>query len=198
MEAVTGKQVVVIAGSSGSGKNAVINELLKRYQNCVRLVTATTRTMRPGEREGIDYYFFSQEKFDAELSAGNIPEHRYVPELDTYYGIYVPDLEKKIAQGKILFAQVDIEGARLLKERYSATTIFIVPESLQQFKARLRARNPEWTQKEFEARMRVTDEELRVHAPQYDYRVVNADGKMEDTLREIVDIMRKEGYNLSS
>ena len=190
------KQVVVIAGPSGSGKNVVINEILKRYSNCVRLVTATTRAPRPAEREGVDYYFLSQEQFDAGLAEGDIPEHRFVPALNTYYGIYLPDLDKKITQGKIIFAQVDIEGARLLKERYGATTIFIMPESLEQFKGRLHTRSPEWSEAEFQARMKVTEEELRTHAPQYDYRVVNANGKLEDTVREVVDIMRKEGYNL--
>ena len=192
------KQVVVLAGPSGSGKNAVISQILNRYHNCTRLVTATTRAMRPGEQEGVDYYFMSQEKFDEELAAGNIPEHRFVSALNTYYGTYLPDLEKKIAEGKIVFAQVDIEGARLLRDRYGATTIFIMPESLDQFRGRLRARNPEWTHMEFEARMKITEEEMRVHAPQYDYRVVNADGKLEETIQEVVEIMRKEGYTLES
>ena len=194
MNAVQGRQVIVIAGPSGSGKNAVINALLEQNHNFVRLVTATTRAMRPSEREGVDYHFMSQEQFDAELAAGNIPEHRFVPSLNTYYGTYLPDLERRMKDGNVVFAQVDIEGAKLLKEKYNATTIFIMPESLEQFRARLRTRNPEWSQKEFEARMKITEEEMRVHAPQYDYRIVNADGKLEDTVREIMEIMQKEGY----
>ncbi len=192
------KKIIVIAGPSGSGKNAVIGAILKHNSNFTRLVTATTRAPRPGEQEGVDYYFLSQEKFDAELAAGNIPEHRFVPELDTYYGVYLPDLKKKIQEGKIVFAQVDIEGARLLKERFGAITIFILPESLEQFRARLRVRNPEWSKKEFDARMRITEEEMRVHAPQYDYRVTNADGKLEDTTSQVMDIMRREGYTFQS
>lgn len=190
------KQVVVIAGPSGSGKNAVIMELLKRFHQGARLVTATTRRMRPSEVDGTDYHFFSQERFDEEMATGNIPEHRYVPALNTYYGIYLPDLDRRIQEGKVVFAQVDIEGARLLKERYGAATIFIMPESLEQFRGRLRTRNPEWTEKEFEARMKVTEEEMRVHSPQYDYRVVNADGRLADTVQEVIEILRKEGYNL--
>ena len=190
------KQVVVIAGPSGSGKNAIIDEILKRFPQCVRLVTATTRPPRPSEQEGIDYYFMSQEQFDSELDAGHIPEHRFVAALNTYYGIYLPDLEKRVQERKIVFAQVDIEGARLLKETYGATTIFIMPESLEQFRSRLRMRNPEWSQKEFDARMQVTEEEMHVHAPQYDYRIVNADGKLEESVEEVIAIMRKEGYNL--
>lgn len=190
------KHVVVIAGPSGSGKNAIITKILERYPQCERLVTATTRKMRPGEREGVDYHFFTQERFDEEMSKGNIPEHRFVPTLNTYYGIYVPDLERRIKKGHIVFAQVDIEGARFLKERYGATTIFIMPESIEQFRGRLRARNPEWSEKEFEERMKITEDELRTHAPLYDYRVVNADGSLAETVDRVIEILRKEGYSL--
>ena len=191
------RQVVVIAGPSGSGKNVLIAEIVRRHPNCTRLVTVTTRAKRPGEQEGKDYHFFSQERFDKERASGNIPEHRFVPGLGTYYGTYLPDLEKKIAQGKTVFAQVDIEGARLLKKRYDATTIFIMPESIGQFKKRLRARSPEWSHEEFEERMRITEEELRIHAPQYDYRVMNADGMLGETADDVVAILRKEGYTLA-
>jgi guanylate kinase len=190
------KNVVVIAGPSGSGKNAIINRIVERYPKCVRLVTATTRMMRPGESDGVDYLFFSQDRFDAELSAGNIPEHRFVPGLGTFYGIYTPELEKHLKAGEIVLSQVDIEGAKLLKEKYDATTIFIMPESIGQFHARLRARNPEWSEKEFQTRFQITDHELRIHAPQYDYRVINADGALDETVQEVVDILKKEGYNL--
>lgn len=190
------KKVIVIAGPSGSGKNAVISEIMRRSPHCARLVTATTREMRPGEVDGVDYHFFSPERFDEELAAGKIPEHRFVPELGTSYGIYIPDLEKRMKDHAVVFAQVDIEGARLLKERYGATTIFIMPESLEQFRGRLRVRNPEWSQKEFEARMKITEDELRMHSPQYDYRVVNADGRLPETVEQVIEIMRKEGYTL--
>lgn len=190
------KQVIVLAGPSGSGKNAVIAEIVKEYPHCTRLVTATTRTPRPGEVDGEDYHFMTQEKFDAEMLAGNIPEHRYVPALNTSYGTYLPDLEKKVKAGKIVFAQVDIEGANLLKERYGATTIFIMPESLEQFRGRLRVRNPEWTQAEFDARMKITEDEIRLHSPKYDYRVVNADGALSETVTNVLEIMRKEGYSI--
>ncbi len=191
-----GRQVVVIAGPSGSGKNAIISEIQRTYPHISRLVTATTRSKRPSEKDGVDYHFLTQEKFDSELSAGNIPEHRFVPGLGTYYGTYIPDLDKQIAEGKIVFAQVDIEGAKYLKKKYNAVTIFIMPESIGQFKMRLRSRSPEWSKKEFEERMHITENELRVHAPQYDYRVINADGMLPQTAEQIVAILKKEGYNL--
>lgn len=193
----SGKHVIVIAGPSGSGKNSIIAELQRRFHHIDRLVTATTRRPRAGEVDGVDYHFFSQERFDEELGNGTILEHRFVPALGTYYGIYAPDLDARIAAGHLVFAQVDIIGARVLKERYGATTIFIMPESLSQFEGRLRVRNPEWSQKEFDARIKITEEEVRVHAPQYDYRVVNADGALMETVEQVIDIMRKEGYNLA-
>lgn len=190
------KQVVVIAGPSGSGKNAVISEITKDHANCSRLVTATTRQPRPGEVDGIDYHFMTQEKFDQEMRAGKIPEHRFVPSLNTSYGTYLPDLDTKIKEGKIVLAQVDIEGAKLLKERYGATTIFIMPESLEQFRGRLHVRNPEWTKAEFDARMKITEDEIRAHSPLYDYRVVNADGALAETVVKVLEIMKKEGYSV--
>lgn len=190
------KQVVVIAGPSGSGKNTILDEILKRFSNCARLVTATTRTPREGEREGADYHFITVEEFKRGLAEGLIPEHRFVPALGTYYGIYLPNLDKQLATGKIVFAQVDIIGARLLKERYGATTIFIMPVSLKEFEKRIRARNPNLSETEFSARMSIAETEMQKHAPEYDYRIVNADGKLAQAVDEVVAILKKEGYNL--
>ena len=191
------KKVVVIAGPSGSGKNAIIDEILRRYPSCVRLVTATTRMPRPGEEDGIDYHFLTEQKFERGMARGDIPEHRFIKALNTYYGIYLPDLEEKIKTHSVVFAQVDIIGARLLKERYGASTIFIMPESTEQFEARLRARNPEMSDREFEARMEITQKELQEHAPEYDYRVTNADGELQKAVDEVVEILQREGYTLS-
>ena len=71
-----------------------------------------------------------------------------------------------------------------------------MPESLEQFKGRLRVRNPEWDEKEFNARLKITETEMRQHAPQYDYRVINADGALPETTAQVVDILKKEGYVL--
>ena len=190
------RHVVVIAGPSGSGKNAVIEALLQRFKKCSLLVNATTRTPREGEREGEDYYFQSESAFKNGIENGCILEYRYVPSLGTYYGTYKPDLEERIARGDIVLAHKDIVGARYLKEHYNAITIFLLPESIESLERRIRARNPGMSKMELDERMKMVRSEVDKDAPQYDYRVVNADGRLEKTVEEVVAILKKEGYNL--
>lgn len=190
------KQVVVIAGPSGSGKNALLQALLKRAGNYARLVTATTRHSREGEKDGVDYIFISVDAFRRGLIDGTIPEHRFIPTLGTYYGIYLPNLEKQLAEGRIVLAQVDIVGAKLLKKLYGATTIFLMPASPQEFERRVRARNPNMSPDELKERMRIAQTEMDEHSKEFDYRIQNADGKLEEAVEEVIAILKKEGYTL--
>ena len=196
--AMTGKYVVVIAGPSGSGKNAVIEGVIARCAKCTCLVTATTRAPRPGEENGVDYHFLSTERFMEALAEGDILEHRFVETLGTHYGVYRPDLEGRIELGEIVLAHLDIIGARYLKANYNATTIFIMPDSFEILEARVRARNPKMTDAEIAARMRIARIEMEEHAPEYDYRVVNSEGKLNETIDNVMNILRKEGYNLTA
>lgn len=191
------KKVVAIAGPSGSGKNTVIKKIIEKYPHAARLVTATTRTARPDEREGADYYFFSMERFDQEEIKGHIKGKRFVPLFGgIHYGIYTPDLERKMQSASVVFAPVDITGAEWLKSTYGAITIFIVPESLEEYRTRIRTRNPDMNEHEFEERIKITEREIHVDATKYDYRVINANGLLEETVAKIVEILHKEGYNL--
>src|SRR3989344_3205933 len=188
---------VGIDGPSGSGKNTVIDTLLRRFEKCSLLVNATTRVLREGEREGEDYHFQSEDSFKKGIESGDILEYRHAPSLRTYYGTYKPDLEARIARGDIVLAHKDIIGARYLKEHYNAVTIFLLPESIESLERRIRARNPSMSEVELEERMKMVRREVDEEAPQYDYRVVNADGKLDKTVEEIVAILKKEGYNLA-
>lgn len=187
------KQIVVIAGPAGSGKNSIIDALLERCHTCSRLITATTRVMRPGEKDEVDYYFFSADRFSDELMRGNILEHRDVPTLGTRYGIYKPDIEARLAHGGTVLAHVDIVGATLLKERYNAITFFIMPESLEELRKRIMASNRGMSEDELAQRMKIARSEITEHAPRFDYRVVNAEGKLDEAVGDIVSILRKEG-----
>jgi guanylate kinase len=192
------KKVVVIAGPSGSGKNTVIRMITQRYPKSVALTTATTRAARPSEREGSDYFFFDIDRFDRESSAGNIVGSRFVPLFGgIHYGIYLPDLRKKLASASVVFAPVDITGAQWLKETYGATTIFLNPETMSQIHMRIRSRSPEMSAAEFQMREKIAETEMHIHAPQYDYRVTSADGMLTQTVDEVLAILQKEGYTLS-
>jgi len=189
------KQVVAIAGPAGSGKDSIIKGVLAQCPNTVFAVNATTRPPRPGEVHGVNYFFFSNEEFLREVEAGTIPEHYHRVETDTYYGAYKPDLDKKISEGKVVLFQIQIVGAKYLKENYNATTFFIMPPSLDAFEHRIRSRAP-MSDAEWAERKQFTEREVREEAPFYDYRIVNEDGKLDDAVQEVIDKLVKEGYTL--
>jgi guanylate kinase len=194
---MSNRHVVVIAGPTGSGESTITNELVSLFPtNVRRLVTATTRTPRSGEKNGVDYYFFTKEEFAEEKAGGSIPESTYIKNRDTYYGTYAPDLERKIREGHIVVINPDIVGARHYKEKYDAVTIFIVPESIDALERRIRERNPELPDSEIVKRRANAEAEIRDERSFYDYAVVNADGKLEQAVGEVVAILKKEGYNL--
>lgn len=190
------KQVVVIAGPAGSGKDTLISGILKRCPNSERMVTATTRAMRPGEKNGVDYHFMTNEKFLEEMASGNILEHYYREKTNTYYGTYKPDIDDRIDRGKIVLCQLQIVGAKYFKEHYNATTFFIMPPSLDAFEKRIRARAP-MSDTEWKEREAFTKREIETEAPWYDYRIKNEDGKLDEAIDEVMEILLKEGYNLA-
>jgi|SRR3989338_6615531 len=189
------KQVVVIAGPSGSGETTITNEIVKRFPDKVRrLVTATTRLPRAGERNGVDYYFLSNEEFANYKKQGSILESTYIPNRDTYYGTYALDLSEKISSNKIVISNPDIVGARYFKDNFNAVTIFIVPEGIDALERRIRERNPELSDAEIAKRRINAEAEIQDEASFYDYKVVNADGKLDVAVDEVMAILKKEGY----
>ncbi|HEY4522561.1 MAG TPA: hypothetical protein VJH91_02940 [Candidatus Paceibacterota bacterium] len=189
------KRIFVIAGPAGSGKDSIAQKLLARYKNLTLMVTATTRAMRPGEQDGVNYHFLSNEKFLEEVAQSNIPEHYHRKDTNTYYGTYKSDIDARLQSGKTIVAVVQIVGAKYLKENYDATTFFIMPPSPDAFERRIRARAP-MSDVEWEERRKFTENEVNAEAPWYDYRITNEDDKLDDAVNEIVAILKKEGYTL--
>ena len=191
------RQVLVIAGPTGSGESTITDELLRRYSGKIqRLITATTRSPRHGEEDGVNYYFFDKKTFFAKQQSGEILESTYVSNRDTYYGSCKDDLEKKLVGGKIVIVNSDIVGAKFYKTHYNATTIFILPTHMEELSGRLQRRNPEMSNEEL--RKRTEDAEREIHDDQsfYDYTVTNADGKLEASIDEVVSILVREGYDI--
>ena len=188
------KKVVIISGPSGSGKNSILQGVLNRCENCIRLVTATTRDPREGERNGEDHYFLTKEEFLKGLDEGVIPEHWHALDTDRYYGTYLPDVEQKIKLGKIIVAEMQIEGMRFFKQEYDALTIFVTAGSLEELEKRIRKRQAQISEAELQERLNEARKEIHTYASQYDYVVKNEHGKLEVAIEEVLDIMRKEQY----
>ncbi|KKQ27793.1 MAG: Guanylate kinase [Candidatus Magasanikbacteria bacterium GW2011_GWC2_37_14] len=191
------KKILVIAGPTGSGESTVTRELIKRYPIFTRLVTATTREPRLNEKDGQDYYFFSEEEFKKEVTIGNIIEHTFVTGRAVYYGTYKPDLEQKLNAGFNIIVNPDVVGARYYKKNYEATTIFIKTESISVLEKRLKGRDPNISEVELKRRLEAAKYELDNEESFYDYVLVNKDNKLEEVLTEIVEILQKEGYILA-
>ncbi len=190
------KQVVVIAGPTGSGESSITKGLIDRYQNCKRLVTATTRPPRSGEQEGVDYYYFSKDDFMSEVEKGEILEYTHVPNRDVYYGTYKPDLDIRMKRGEIIILNPDIVGAKYFKKHYNAITIFVEAESVEVLGERLKKRNPEISEVELSMRLESAEIEIKNEKSFYDYSVINRDGRLEDVIDEISDILVTHGYEL--
>lgn len=166
------------------------------YAHMVRAVSATTRSPRMEEKHGTDYYFLSQEQFFEEVQNGNIPEHTFVREREAHYGTYLPDLQEKLEAGNIVIVNADLAGARYFKHHYDAVTIFIKPKSLDVLRDRIARRDPDVTEYEVDLRMLQALNEIVDAVGQYDYVVFNTDGEFADTMIKVVEILKREGYDV--
>lgn len=190
------RQVVIIAGPTGCGESTITKEILSRFPNTTRLVTATTRPPRSGEELNKDYYFFTEQEFKEKEAQGEILESTYNEPRGVYYGTYAPDLNGKIAAGKIVIVNPDIVGAKYYKEHNDAVTIFIKAENIDVLVERIRARNPEMSEEELALRRQNAEAEIRDEEPYYDYVVLNRNGGLDEAVNEVVSILKTEGYNL--
>lgn len=190
------KQVLIISGPTGSGESTITKAILEKYPNFKRLITATTRKPRLNEKDKIDYYFFSKEKFLEEVDRGNIIEYTYIKNRDSYYGTYKPDLKEKIEAGYIVIVNVDGVGVDFYKRKYGATAIFIKPISLEELRERLQMREPNMDPAEMDKRIENAQAEIKNEEKFYDYVVFNKNGKLEEAINEVVEVLKKEDYQL--
>jgi len=194
---MSSKRFLIISGPTGVGESTITKEIIKRLPNFARLVTATSREPRINEKEGIDYYFFTEKEFLAEINNGNIPEYQNTRE-GKYYGTYKPDLEKKLNSGFNIIANTDIVGAKYFKENYNTTSIFILPESIDSLKKRHLDRNPNIEPEKLEARLKYAGYEIDNESYYYDYKVINKYGFLENAITDIIEIIKKENFLINN
>lgn len=162
--------LVVISGFSGSGKGTLMKKLLNRYPNYALSVSCTTRQPRPGEVDGREYYFITDERFQEMIRREELVE--YACYCGKYYGTPRFYVEEQMEQGKDVLLEIEIQGALQIKKKFPDTVlIFVMPPSAEELKKRLTGRGTE-SPEVIAARLSRAAEESE-GMEQYDYLLVN-------------------------
>jgi guanylate kinase len=176
--------IIVISGFSGAGKGTIMKALTAKYDQYALSVSATTRDPRPGEVNGREYFFVSNEEFEKLIEEDGLIEHAgYV---DHYYGTPRKFVEDKLNAGIDVILEIEIQGALQIKAQYKdAVLLFIMPPSAAELKKRLTGRGTE-TQEVIQQRLKRAVEES-VGIEEYDYIVIN--DKLEECVENVHNII---------
>ncbi len=181
--------LVVLSGPSGAGKDAVRDLLISWDLPAHFAVTATPRSRRPGEVEGVDYHFLSEEDFDRLEREDGLVEHAVV--YGQRKGVPKSEILEPLARGEDVVARVDVQGAATLKRLVpDALLIFIAPPSIEEMERRLEKRDTE-SDEEVRARLAAFQTDMAA-APEFHHVVVNETGRLEETARQVVDLIAAE------
>ncbi len=185
---------IIISGPSGVGKDAVIRNLQTKRQDLHFVVTATSRSMRPGEKDGVDYFFVSKEQFEHWIRQGDLLEHAIV--YGEYKGIPRQQVEDALENNTDVVLRVDVQGAATMRKLLpDVLSIFLIADTEEELVQRLVARKTEPEDK-MKIRIQTAREEIK-HLADFDYVVVNRDGKMEETVDTIEKIILAEKHRVS-
>lgn len=177
---------IIISGPSGVGKGTICNRLLKEL-NAWYSVSMTTRDMREGEIDGVNYYFISKEEFKKRINEGKLLEYNVYN--DNYYGTPKDKVLEKLNEGINVFLEIDVNGARNIKNIFpNALLIYIAPPSIEELKERLIGRGTEDLET-IENRLKIASEELK-QIDFYDYVVVN--DNLEEAISKVRNIILGE------
>ncbi len=176
-------EVFVLSAPAGGGKTTLANLLLKEVPNLVKITTCTTRKPRPGEKNGVDYFFLSKEEFERKIKEGAFLEYAVVH--GNYYGTPKEEVIKEINKGNDVLLVIDVQGMRQIKRNFKdVVTIFLIPPSFEELINRMRKRgDPE---EEIKKRLETAKKELKAWR-EYDYIVINdIIEKAKEDLKKII------------
>lgn len=182
------KKLFVISGSSGVGKGTVIEGFLSKNPQFSLSISYTTRTIRDGETEGVNYFYVSKEDFKKSIENNEFLEYAQFSE--NYYGTKRAFIQKCLNANKDLLLEIDTQGALQIKEKMpEAVLIFIAPPSYQDLEFRLRNRNTE-SEEAISKRLDFVKVEIK-NSENFDYRIIN--DKLDDTISELENVIKYEG-----
>lgn len=185
------KKLFVLSGSSGVGKGTVINGFLKRNPNFSLSISCTTRKMRPGEADGVNYFYLSREEFEQSVKNGEFLE--WAEFAQNLYGTKRAFVEKCLNNGKDLILEIETIGALKVKEQMpDAVLIFIAPPSIEELEHRLRNRH---TEDEETIQKRLSEVRAEIERSQkYDYTIVN--DEVDSAILALEKIIKDEAANV--
>lgn len=186
------EKIFIICGPSGSGKTTLLSSLIqdrKIAKLLAKSCSITTRPKRSGEKEGKDYFFVTEARFQQLLKAKKILE--WTKYLGYYYGTPKGPLESQLKAGRSLGLCLDLRGARILKKLYpkNTVTVFVLPPSLDVLKSRIESRCSKTDKKEVAQRIRLARKEL-LAAARFDYCILNQN--LQIAFQELKDIFLQE------
>ncbi|MCX6009844.1 MAG: guanylate kinase [Chloroflexi bacterium] len=180
---------IVISGFSGVGKDATLDKMKKAGFPFHYVVTATTRPKRPGEKDGVDYHFLSEDKFRQMIKTNQFLEWAEV--YGNYYGVPKREVEEALRKGQDTIVKVDVQGAATIKQILpDAVFIFLMAPSTEELANRLKQRHGLHSA-DLDLRLSKAREEIE-SLPQFDYVVVNHTDNLDLTVAQINAIVTAE------
>jgi guanylate kinase len=185
--------LIVISGPSGVGKDSVLEVMKSRGLPFHFVVTATTRAPRPDERDGVDYFFLSQDEFARMIDEGELLEYAVV--YQDYKGIPKSQVREALASGKNVIMRIDVQGAESVRKlAKDALLIFLTPQNEEELINRLEKRNTE-TMESLKLRIATARQEYN-KIEIFDYVVVNKDERLDETVDNIEAIIKAEQHRV--
>ena len=183
--------LLVISGFAGTGKGTLVHELLEKYDNYALSVSATTRAPRPGEIDGVHYFFKTKEEFEEMIRENRLIE--YASYVENYYGTPKEYVRQQLENGKDVILEIEIQGALKIKEQFPDTLLlFMVQPSASVLEERLRGRGTETDEVVRKRLHRAVEESEFIE--QYDYLIVNDD--LEICVKETHEIIQSQHHRV--
>ena len=179
------KKLIILTGPSGVGKGTVVKEILGKDKNIWLSISATTREPRNGENEGENYYFLNEEKFKEMIEQNLFLE--WAEFAGNYYGTPLSSVNKKIKQGFTVLLEIEVEGAKQIKEKFpNSLSIFLLPPYIPELERRIRNRG---TEKEEAIKKRLLRANYEISASnQFDIALTNY--SVDETAKGIIKLIK--------